>query len=215
MKKIIFFITFLFIFACSDSVFAVLSDEASLNSCTKTEPELNRDEKTIEQDINVTNLKELLDEIQNERLRTKEDINELEEVKDSIVDEIKQELSNLQAIEQTKSFYKEESNNSPNMSNALSDVISLKVLKMLDEMTKEEKDSFTKSILKGTWSHKYEIVTVAIILFVALAIVVNSKEIMDRFAYEISNRFINNTSGAIGGSARGGWDAFRNIFRKR
>ena len=99
------------------------------------------------------------------------------------------------------------------MNNALNEVISLKVLKMLDEMTKDEKDGVLISILKGTWNNKYSIVTVTIVLFIALVIVANSRDIVDKLFYGISNRFVDNTAGAIGGSARGGWDAFSDIFK--
>ena len=43
--------------------------------------------------------------------------------------------------------------------------------------------------------------------------VANSKEIVGKLSYEISNRFIDNTASAIGGSARGGWDSVRGIFQ--
>ena len=200
MKKIILFTTFLFVFCHTNYLFTEIS-------------ELNQDEKIIEQIINVENLKELLDEIKNERSQTKKDIFELEEVKDSIVNEIKQEFLNLQSIEQTKSFYKEEKTNSSDMNNALNEVISLKVLKMLDEMTKDEKDGIFKTFLKGTWNHKYSIFSFTVITFIIL-VVVNNRDIMDRVFYEITKRGVDNTAGAIGGSARGGWDAFKNLWQR-
>lgn len=141
------------------------------------------------------------------------DISELDGFKESIVDAIRNEIEFIREEEQTKSFFSKEKKESSGAGNALNDLVSLKVLKMLDDMSKDERNGIFNSIVRGTWNHKYEIAASTFFLLIVTMIVANNSNFLDTISFEVSRGVTNGIASVVGGSIKGSVNASGNILK--
>ncbi|MFH1643656.1 MAG: hypothetical protein ABIA74_00575 [bacterium] len=142
-------------------------------------------------------------------------IEDLELFKDLLIDEVKRQVDLLTEEKNLKTFnyIEKEKNDSSNLNSALNEVVSIKLLKILEEMSKEERESFLKQFIKGTWNHKYEIVIVTIVLIVVVGVIANSGDVVEFLSYEASKRLVENIAHVIEGIIKGGLEGSGNIIK--